>query len=199
MREAREGFDQALASFVFSDPSLPVYSNVTGKRISAGAEARALCGKQLVSTVQWVAVEESLLADGFDRLFEAGPGTVLSGLMRALRPDQRCLPAGTLEAIVTGGFRGIGNAIVQEFLREGATVHSLSRNPADNQAALEALARESGGSLHWRAVDVTKEEEITRAVDAIAAEGVDILGNNAGITRDGLIFRMPAPCSSRGA
>jgi [acyl-carrier-protein] S-malonyltransferase len=99
MREARVEFDQALASVVFTDPSLPVYSNVTGKRISSGAEARELCGKQLVSTVQWVAVEESLSADGFDRLLEAGPGTVLTGLMRALRPDMRCAPAGTLESI----------------------------------------------------------------------------------------------------
>jgi 3-oxoacyl-[acyl-carrier protein] reductase len=96
------------------------------------------------------------------------------------------------KAIVTGGSRGIGNAIVQEFLREGAVVHSFSRNPADNQPELEALGRESGGSLHWHGVDVTKEDELTRAVDSVAAEagGVDVLVNNAGITRDGLIFRM---------
>jgi 3-oxoacyl-[acyl-carrier protein] reductase len=96
-------------------------------------------------------------------------------------------------AIVTGGSRGIGNAIVSAYLREGAVVYSLSRKPADNQAALEEAAREAGGALHWRAVDMTKEEEVTRAIDAIVAEagGVDILVNNAGITRDGLIFRMP--------
>jgi NAD(P)-dependent dehydrogenase (short-subunit alcohol dehydrogenase family) len=95
-------------------------------------------------------------------------------------------------AIVTGGSRGIGNAIVSAYLREGAVVYSLSRKPADNQAALEEAAREAGGALHWRAVDMTKEEEVTRAIDAIVAEagGVDILVNNAGITRDGLIFRM---------
>jgi 3-oxoacyl-[acyl-carrier protein] reductase len=96
------------------------------------------------------------------------------------------------KAIVTGGSRGIGNAIVREFLSRGATVYSISRTPAGNQAELETVARDAGGSLHWREADVGKEEEITKAVDGIVAEAgtVDVLVNNAGITRDGLIFRM---------
>ena len=99
MAEARAAFDAALTSFAFADPVLPVYSNVTGKKIGSGADARLLCGKQLVSTVRWVEVQEALLADGCDRFFEAGPGTVLTGLLRALRPEARCAPAGTLVSI----------------------------------------------------------------------------------------------------
>ena len=99
MSGARTGFDQALASFAFSDPVLPVYSNVTARRISSGEEARRLCGEQLVSTVKWVGVQGALLADGCDRFYETGPGTVLTGLLKALRPEARCAPAGTLEAI----------------------------------------------------------------------------------------------------
>jgi len=97
------------------------------------------------------------------------------------------------KAVVTGGSRGIGNAIVREFLERGATVYSLSRTEASNQAELEALARHSGGALHWRQVDVGKEEDLAKTVDAIIAEAgtLDVLVNNAGITRDGLIFRMP--------
>jgi 3-oxoacyl-[acyl-carrier protein] reductase len=97
------------------------------------------------------------------------------------------------KAIVTGGSRGIGNAIVREFLANGATVYSISRTPAGNQTELEATARDAGGSLYWREADVAKEEEITKTVDGIVAEAgsVDVLVNNAGITRDGLIFRMP--------
>jgi 3-oxoacyl-[acyl-carrier protein] reductase len=96
-------------------------------------------------------------------------------------------------AIVTGGSRGIGNAISRELLANGATVYILSRTPADNQSELEDAAHQSGGALHWRETDMTKEDQVTRSVDAICAEsgGVDILVNNAGITRDGLIFRMP--------
>jgi [acyl-carrier-protein] S-malonyltransferase len=99
MAEARAAFDEALSSFAFSDPAIPVYSNVTGGRIGSGAEARALCGKQLVSMVRWVDVEEAVIADGCERFFEAGPGTVLTGLLRALRPEAACAPAGTLAAI----------------------------------------------------------------------------------------------------
>jgi [acyl-carrier-protein] S-malonyltransferase len=99
LREARAGFDEALARFSFSDPVVPVYSNVTGKRIGSGEEARRLCGEQLVTMVRWVEVQEALLADGCDRFLETGPGTVLTGLMRALQPEARCAPAGTLEAI----------------------------------------------------------------------------------------------------
>jgi 3-oxoacyl-[acyl-carrier protein] reductase len=96
-------------------------------------------------------------------------------------------------AIVTGGSRGIGNAIVAEFLREGATVHALSRKPADNQAELEALAAASGGAVRWRAADVTDEDDFGKALEAVLAEAgaVHVLVNNAGITRDGLVFRMP--------
>ena len=99
MAEARHELDAALVPFTFSDPRLPVYSNVTGKAIRTGAEAKELCGKQLVSTVRWVAVEQSLLADGFDRFLETGPGTVLAGLFRGLSPEAKCSAAGTLEGI----------------------------------------------------------------------------------------------------
>jgi [acyl-carrier-protein] S-malonyltransferase len=99
MAEARSAFDAALASFAFADPAVDVYSNVTGRKIGSGEEARELCGKQLVSMVRWVDVQEALLADGSDRFFEAGPGTVLTGLLRALRPEARCFPAGTLVSI----------------------------------------------------------------------------------------------------
>jgi 3-oxoacyl-[acyl-carrier protein] reductase len=96
------------------------------------------------------------------------------------------------KAIVTGGSRGIGNAIVREFLERGATVYSLSRTAATNQAELEAAAAHAGGALHWRQADVGKEEDLAKTVDGIIAEAgvIDVLVNNAGITRDGLIFRM---------
>jgi [acyl-carrier-protein] S-malonyltransferase len=99
MAEARAAFDAALESFEFADPSVAVYSNVTGKPIGSGTEARQLCGQQLISMVRWVEVQQGLFADGCERFFEAGPGTVLTGLLRALRPEARCSPAGTLVAI----------------------------------------------------------------------------------------------------
>ncbi len=99
MEKASKGFADELGRYSFSDPRTAVYSNVTGGVIRSGAEAKQLCVRQIVSMVRWVTVEESLFADGFDRFVEAGPGTVLAGLMRALRPEARCAPAGKREEI----------------------------------------------------------------------------------------------------
>jgi 3-oxoacyl-[acyl-carrier protein] reductase len=94
------------------------------------------------------------------------------------------------KAIVTGGSRGIGNAIVREFLREGATVYAVSRKQPENLGDLEAMAGD--GRFAWRQADVTVEQEIVGALEKIVAEAgrIEILVNNAGVTRDGLIFRM---------
>ena len=103
--EARKAFDEALASYAFSDPRIPVYSNVTGRAITNGNEARRLCAEQVVSPVRWVAVEQSIFEDGFDTFFEVGPGTVLTGLMKALQPQAVCYPAGTLQGIAKAAGR----------------------------------------------------------------------------------------------
>jgi len=99
MEGARAAFEAALAGFAFADPLLPVYSNVTAGPVASGAEARALCGRQVVSPVRWVDEESRLAADGYVAFREAGPGTVLTGLFKALRPDVDCRPAGTMEDI----------------------------------------------------------------------------------------------------
>jgi [acyl-carrier-protein] S-malonyltransferase len=99
MEGARAAFEDALAGFAFADPVLPVYANVTAAPIASGAEARALCGRQVVSPVRWVDEEMRLLEDGYGDFREAGPGTVLTGLFRALRPGVECRPAGTVHDI----------------------------------------------------------------------------------------------------
>ncbi len=94
--------------------------------------------------------------------------------------------------IVTGGSRGIGKAIVEAFLAEGATVAYVSRTQAEDHAALEALASEHGGAVVFHQADVGNEESITSAIDALHESfgSIDVLVNNAGVTKDGLIFRM---------
>ena len=96
-------------------------------------------------------------------------------------------------AIVTGGSRGIGLAAVRRLLQLGASVHYLSRTESPEHHALSQTASEvgAGGSVDWHQVDVADEAQLGGAVEQILVAGdVHVLVNNAGITRDGLVFRM---------
>ena len=86
-------------------------------------------------------------------------------------------------ALVTGGSRGIGAAVARELARAGATVVVGYRSGAEEA---EAIASEIGG----RAVqaDVSNADEAKRLVKE--AGELDVLVNNAGITRDGVLARM---------
>ena len=86
-------------------------------------------------------------------------------------------------ALVTGGSRGIGQAIVAELATAGAEVVIGYRSGAEEAAG---MATEIGG----RAVqaDVADPEQARRLVEE--AGEVDVLVNNAGVTRDGLLARM---------
>ncbi len=96
-------------------------------------------------------------------------------------------------ALVTGGARGIGKEIVLDFLREGASVWFLDLAPSEFQAEMEQAAQAGGGRVVFKKADVSAAAEVERVVAEVASEagGIDVLVNNAGITRDGLIFRMP--------
>ena len=86
-------------------------------------------------------------------------------------------------ALVTGASRGIGRAIAEELARAGAEVVVGYRSGKDEA---EELAAQIGG----RAVqaDVSSPEDAKRLVEE--AGDVDVLVNNAGLTRDGLLARM---------
>ncbi len=97
-------------------------------------------------------------------------------------------------ALVTGGSRGIGRAIVQAFLQNGASVYYVDLNPGDSLEEYQELAKKDGLVAVYKEGNVADEKTITATTEEIIAEsgGIDILVNNAGITRDGLIFRMSA-------
>ncbi|HVT40039.1 MAG TPA: ACP S-malonyltransferase [Gemmatimonadaceae bacterium] len=96
MEPARAGLDLALSAARWSDPSFPVYSNVTAKRVGNAATARELLLEQLTSTVRWVQVVEEMAAEHPGALFvEMGPGNVLTSLARRLAPNNPSVTCGT--------------------------------------------------------------------------------------------------------
>jgi 3-oxoacyl-[acyl-carrier protein] reductase len=90
--------------------------------------------------------------------------------------------------LITGGAAGIGKATAQKFLEEGATVIICDVNEKQGKAAVEEL----GGNVTFYQVDVTNREAVQAWVDDVIAKfgRVDVLVNNAGITRDGLFVKF---------
>ncbi|MDR0585201.1 MAG: ACP S-malonyltransferase [Treponema sp.] len=103
--DAAEAFRPVLEAVEFKDPAVPLYSNVTGKRVSSGAEAKKLALAQITSPVRWVDEEAAIAADnnGIEACLEAGPGKVLQGLWKDSGSGIPCYAAGTIEDIAKIG------------------------------------------------------------------------------------------------
>jgi [acyl-carrier-protein] S-malonyltransferase len=99
MAYARDGFAEAVVDLKFHDPKIALFSNVTGKRIASGAEAKSLAVAQIVSPVRWIDEEAAILAEKPVFCAETGPGTVLGGLWKAVGGEVPCYPCGTLDQI----------------------------------------------------------------------------------------------------
>src|SRR5690349_1328343 len=94
-------------------------------------------------------------------------------------------------AVVTGAGRGIGRAIALKFAAEGADIVCVSRT-AENAEKVAGEVRALGRKAWAHAIDVADATAVAAAADQILADAgrVNILVNNAGITRDGLLMRM---------
>lgn len=96
-------------------------------------------------------------------------------------------------AIITGGARGIGREIAENFLQKGSKVYIFDVNEAEAlSASREFTAIYGKGKFFFFNVDITDEKKVEDSIEAISDEnnGIDILVNNAGITKDNLLIRM---------
>lgn len=95
-------------------------------------------------------------------------------------------------ALVTGGSRGIGKAIVEAFAKEGAKVAFVYHSSAEAAEALASQLNEAGGEVMALKADVSKKSEADAIVEQVLEKWgqCDILVNNAGIIKDGLLATM---------
>ena len=95
-------------------------------------------------------------------------------------------------AIVTGAGRGIGHAIAMRLAKEGARVASVSRSAETSQRTADEINNLRADAAKAYAVDVADHAAVQETGAKILADfgRVDVLINNAGVTRDGLSMRM---------
>ena len=94
--------------------------------------------------------------------------------------------------LVTGGTRGIGRATVEAAARAGARVAFTYRSSEEAAAEIEAQLAEGGAEAQSYQSDAADTDAAAEVVEAVTGEfgALDVLINNAGITRDGLLLRM---------
>ncbi|WP_270179726.1 3-oxoacyl-ACP reductase FabG [Alkalihalobacillus sp. CinArs1] len=94
-------------------------------------------------------------------------------------------------AVITGGASGIGLAATERFAKEGARVAMLDLQEEIGKQKAEELQAE-GYRVTFYQVDVSKEDDVQRTINDIAEVNgtIDILINNAGITKDSMLHKM---------
>jgi len=95
-------------------------------------------------------------------------------------------------AVVTGAGRGIGRAIAMRLAREGARVAAVSRTEANAQKIADEINATRTNAARAYAVDVSDHAAVQKVGAQILEDfgRIEILVNNAGVTRDGLVMRM---------
>ncbi|MEL7251688.1 MAG: beta-ketoacyl-ACP reductase [Bacteroidota bacterium] len=96
-------------------------------------------------------------------------------------------------AIITGGAQGIGRATVEKFIAEGARIAIWDIN-AEAGDSYAASLREQGNDVRFYSVNTTDAEEVTTTAQKVQDDfgRIDILINNAGITRDATLQKTTA-------
>jgi [acyl-carrier-protein] S-malonyltransferase len=91
MAAAQAKLQAALPAITIAPPAVPVVSNVTAQPHGSPAEIQNLLVEQVVSSVRWEDSMRYLLAQGFTRFIELGPGTALSGFMKRIDKNAQIL------------------------------------------------------------------------------------------------------------
>lgn len=95
-------------------------------------------------------------------------------------------------ALITGASKGIGRKIAEKFAEQGANVAFTYLSSVEKGQALEQELQSFGTKVKGYRSDASKFDEADQLINAIVADfgALDIVVNNAGITKDGLLMRM---------
>ena len=91
MKPADELLAAALKDVAIRTPRIPVWSNVDAQPHTEPADIRGLLVQQVLQPVLWEQTLRSLLAAGFDKFYEIGPGRVLAGLLKRVQRRAECV------------------------------------------------------------------------------------------------------------
>jgi [acyl-carrier-protein] S-malonyltransferase len=91
MQPAQDALATDLEAITFNDPAFPVACNVDARLLTRRAEVPDCLIRQVTGPVRWVECIQLLIAQGATHFIEAGPGKVLSGLMRQIDRNQKTL------------------------------------------------------------------------------------------------------------
>ena len=94
MAPAAEGLARVLDGATIRDPAVPVVTSVEARPVRGAADVRALLVAQLTAPVRWEATIDALDAYAPALALEPGPGAVLTGLLKRLRPALPCIAVG---------------------------------------------------------------------------------------------------------
>ena len=94
MEPAREELAAAIEATHFSEPSCPVYQNVTASAVSDASEIKRNLITQLTAPVRWTQSVQQMIADGATLFTEVGPGNVLQGLVKKIDKEMEVASAG---------------------------------------------------------------------------------------------------------
>lgn len=91
MKPAQDKLEVELQKLTFSDAAPPVITNADARETTTGSELRDALVRQVSAPVRWVESMQLLMQSGVTTVVEVGPGKVLSGLMRQISREVKCL------------------------------------------------------------------------------------------------------------
>ena len=112
MQPAQEEVARVLDAIVLKAPHIPVAANVNGSLVTTAAEARAALIQQVTGAVRWVDCMHALVAAGANVFVEAGPGKVLSGLMKQIDAAHKAMHVEDLASLDKARAEIKGSALV---------------------------------------------------------------------------------------